>query len=115
MSSRAVSPIRAANAEADPRVRATRGALAAASAQRRPRLRERLDTLRAQVLLEKQGEVAREFDEIYTVERAVEVGSLDAVIPPASLRPTIIDTLDQALRSDSALSLLGVAHPSWVV
>ena len=37
--------------------------------------------------------VAAEFDAIHTVERAVEVGSLDEVIPASRLRPAVIDAL----------------------
>lgn len=77
----------------DPRVKQARAALDQAPPSARPRLREAYDTLVAKVLLEKQGEVAREFDAIHTVERAVRVGSLDAVIPPARLRPALIAAL----------------------
>ncbi|MBI4516260.1 MAG: biotin/lipoyl-binding protein [Deltaproteobacteria bacterium] len=47
----------------------------------------------AQVLLEKQAEVAAEFDAIHTVERARAVGSLAAIIPPAQLRPYLVRRL----------------------
>ena len=42
---------------------------------------------------EKLGEVAAEFDGIHSIHRAVEVGSVDAVISPAELRPRIIEAL----------------------
>lgn len=45
------------------------------------------------MLLEKRGEVARGFDAIHTVERAVQVGSLDAVIHPAQMREALIARL----------------------
>jgi acetyl/propionyl-CoA carboxylase alpha subunit/acetyl-CoA carboxylase carboxyltransferase component len=45
------------------------------------------------VKLEKQAEVAAEFDAIHTVERAREVGSLEAIFPAASLRQRLIDAL----------------------
>lgn len=80
-------------AQADVRLMNARQELEAAPASQRPQLRERLDRLEAQVLLEKRGEVAREFDAVHTVERAVEVGSLDAVISPDELRPAIIERL----------------------
>lgn len=80
----------------DPRVLEAGAAMKNAAAQERPRLREQLDKLRAQVTLEMQGQVAEEFDGIHTVERAVEVGSLDAVISPSALRPVIIAKLQDA-------------------
>jgi acetyl-CoA carboxylase carboxyltransferase component len=45
------------------------------------------------VKLEKQAEVAAEFDAIHTVERAREVGSLEAIFPAASLRQRLIEAL----------------------
>ncbi|MCB9547772.1 MAG: ATP-grasp domain-containing protein [Myxococcales bacterium] len=48
--------------------------------------------------LEHQGALAREFDAIHTVQRAVEVGSLDAVIPAARIRPALIEALRRGLR-----------------
>ena len=44
---------------------------------------------------EKLGEVAAEFDRIHSIHRAVEVGSVDAVIGAHELRPRIIDALEQ--------------------
>jgi hypothetical protein len=37
-----------------------------------------------------QAAVAREFDQIHSVDRALQVGSLDAVIAPRTLRPALI-------------------------
>ncbi len=82
-----------ARADADARVVASRRALASAAPADRPRLREQHEALYAQVLLEAQGDVAREFDAVHTVERAVRVGSLDAVIPAAALRPALIEAI----------------------
>jgi acetyl/propionyl-CoA carboxylase alpha subunit/acetyl-CoA carboxylase carboxyltransferase component len=45
------------------------------------------------VKLEKQAEVASEFDAIHTVERAREVGSLEAIFPAAGLRQRLIEAL----------------------
>jgi acetyl-CoA carboxylase carboxyltransferase component len=81
-------------AEADERILAARARLNEAISEKKPRLREELDQMFAQILLEKQAEVAREFDAIHTVERAVSVGSLDAVLRPALLRPALIAILD---------------------
>ena len=46
---------------------------------------------------EKISEVAAEFDGIHNIHRAVEVGSVDAVIPAARLRPEIIAVIERSL------------------
>jgi acetyl-CoA carboxylase carboxyltransferase component len=51
-----------------------------------PALREQLERVLAEVSLEKQTQVAAEFDQIHTVERAQKVGSLSAILPPEELR-----------------------------
>ena len=84
-----------ARALADERVKTAAGLLAAAPAAQRPKLREQLDAITERVTLEKQGEVAQEFDKVHSVQRAVEVGSLDGVISPDRLRPAIIEVLDR--------------------
>ena len=43
--------------------------------------------------LEKQAEVASEFDEIHSVERAREVGSLGAIWSPRTMRAMLIERL----------------------
>ena len=52
---------------------------------------------RQEVMLEKRGEVAAEFDAIHSVDRAVKVGSLDAAIDACDLRPRIISELEAML------------------
>ncbi|MBW2695048.1 MAG: ATP-grasp domain-containing protein [Deltaproteobacteria bacterium] len=59
--------------------------------------RQELDTLLREVTLEKQAEVAAEFDRIHSVERARDVGSLSDIIKPHSLRPHLIARLQAAL------------------
>ena len=44
-----------------------------------------------------QAELAREFDSVHSVERAKEVGSLNAIINPAELRPFLCDRVRQAV------------------
>jgi acetyl-CoA carboxylase carboxyltransferase component len=80
---------------ADKRVKEAQAALAAAAPAQRPKLREQLDAIIERVTLEKQGEVAAEFDSVHSVQRAVQVGSLDGVITPDRLRPAIIEVLDR--------------------
>jgi hypothetical protein len=45
----------------------------------------------------KLGEVASEFDRVHTVERALRVGSIDAIIPAARLRPDLIEALERGM------------------
>jgi len=56
----------------------------------RSELGARLAEVRAEVRAEKLAEVAAEFDRVHSVHRAVEVGSVDAVVSAAELRPRII-------------------------
>jgi acetyl-CoA carboxylase carboxyltransferase component len=81
--------------DADPRVRELREALQSASAVERGAGTARLREVRTVVRAEKLGEVATEFDRIHSIHRAVEVGSVDAVIGPGELRPRIIAALEK--------------------
>ena len=47
---------------------------------------------------EKLGQVAAEFDRIHNIQRAVDVGSVDAIIHPHELRPRIIETIEHHLK-----------------
>jgi acetyl-CoA carboxylase carboxyltransferase component len=53
-----------------------------------------LAELRAAVRVEKQNEVAAEFDAIHDIRRAVRVGSVDEVVAPNELRPRLVAALD---------------------
>jgi acetyl/propionyl-CoA carboxylase alpha subunit/acetyl-CoA carboxylase carboxyltransferase component len=80
----------------DERVRELESAAAAATdAVGRAGLLAELAELRATVRVEKLAEVATEFDSVHSIRRAVEVGSVDAVVQPGELRPAIV----RALRS----------------
>ena len=57
--------------------------------------------LRAATRAEKISEVAAEFDGIHNIHRAVDVGSVDAVIPAARLRPEIIEAIEKHLGSEA--------------
>jgi acetyl-CoA carboxylase carboxyltransferase component len=82
-----------ARALADPRVleeqRAVRVNPTAAA-------REALEAIIAEVTLEKQSEVGNEFDDIHSVERAREVGSLEEIISPSKMRAHLIAELEAA-------------------
>jgi acetyl-CoA carboxylase carboxyltransferase component len=81
---------------ADPRVRDLEARAGAAAGVERAALAAELDELRASVHAEKLGEVAAEFDRVHSIRRAVEVGSVDAVIRAAELRPRIIEAIGGA-------------------
>src|SRR3954452_870787 len=73
--------------EMDERIEAAEGA-------ERQRLRSARASLFEAVRAEKMGELAAKFDSIHSIQRAVEVGSVDAVIPAARLRPEIIEAIE---------------------
>ncbi|MGW6333422.1 ATP-binding protein [Nocardia rhamnosiphila] len=81
----------------DPRVRDLEARAANASGTDRATLTAELDELRSTVRTEKLGEVAAEFDRVHDIHRAVEVGSVDAVIRAAELRPRIIEAIEAHL------------------
>jgi acetyl-CoA carboxylase carboxyltransferase component len=83
---------------ADPRVADLQARVLEAGGAERPALAARLAEVRASVRAEKLGEVAAEFDRAHSIQRAVQVGSVDAIISPARLRPAIIEALERGLR-----------------
>ncbi|AGL17137.1 acetyl/propionyl-CoA carboxylase alpha subunit [Actinoplanes sp. N902-109] len=87
-----------ARTAADPRVRDLEAQAAAATGTDRAALTAQLDETRSSVRAEKLGEVATEFDRVHSIQRAVEVGSVDAVISAAELRPRIIEAIEAGLR-----------------
>jgi acetyl/propionyl-CoA carboxylase alpha subunit/acetyl-CoA carboxylase carboxyltransferase component len=87
-----------ARTAADLRVRDLETRVAAAVGADRAALTAELDELRTSVRAEKIGEVAAEFDRVHNIQRAVEVGSVDAVIRAAEMRPRIIELIESRLR-----------------
>jgi acetyl-CoA carboxylase carboxyltransferase component len=67
-----------------------------AAQQNGPDARGAYDAAYQEVLLEKQAELAAEFDAIHTVERARRVGSLEEIVAPAEIRPFLISRLRSA-------------------
>jgi len=67
-----------------------------------PRVVERLDGLVREVTLEKQAEMAAEFDRIHSVERARDVASLSEILEPQVLRAKLIASLRRALDAPPA-------------
>src|SRR6478672_6318862 len=84
-------------AAASPGVRDLEARIRDATGSVRSQLVVELAEVRASVRAEKIGEVAAEFDGIHDIYRAVEVGSVDAVIPAVRLRPEIISVIESGL------------------
>ncbi|MGC9670070.1 carboxyl transferase domain-containing protein [Planosporangium sp. 12N6] len=81
----------------DTRVAELEARVAAATGGERAALVTQLMDVRATVRAEKLGEVAAEFDGVHSIQRAVEVGSVDAIIRPEELRPQIIAAIERGL------------------
>jgi acetyl-CoA carboxylase carboxyltransferase component len=83
----------------DPRLRALEAEVAATGPPAdQAALRARLDELTLQVRNHKLGEVAEEFDRVHSVQRALQVGSVDRIIPAAALRPYLVDAVERGMR-----------------
>jgi len=63
----------------------------------RNKLQAQYSELQGEVLREKQGDVAAEFESVHTVQRARDVGSLDDILEASSLRPYIIQSLKEGM------------------
>jgi acetyl/propionyl-CoA carboxylase alpha subunit/acetyl-CoA carboxylase carboxyltransferase component len=81
----------------DTRVQALEQELAKADEEGKRRLRPRLAALMKSVRSEMLGEVADEFDRIHSVQRAVQMGSVDIILPPRDLRPWVISALETGM------------------
>lgn len=79
---------------ADQRVRDLESQVAEAFGADRSALSAELAETRQSVRAEKISEIAAEFDGVHSIRRAVEVGSVDAVIRAAELRPRIIGAIE---------------------
>ncbi len=82
----------------DPRVTELQARVGAASGAERAGLNTLLAEVQSAVRAEKLGEVAAEFDRVHSIQRAVEVGSVDAIIKAAELRPRIIEAVERGLK-----------------
>ncbi|AQX15994.1 fused acetyl/propionyl-CoA carboxylase subuit alpha/methylmalonyl-CoA decarboxylase subunit alpha [Tessaracoccus lapidicaptus] len=83
---------------ADPRVAELEAALRDAAPEQRAELQVELADVRAAVRAEKISEIAAEFDGVHNIHRAVAVGSVDRVIAPAELRPSIVEVIEAHAR-----------------
>ncbi|HYL46427.1 MAG TPA: carboxyl transferase domain-containing protein [Candidatus Limnocylindrales bacterium] len=86
-----------ARARKDPRLQALNDAMAKAEGAEKGRLRAQWNDLFKIVHSEKLGEMASEFDRVHSVQRALKVGALHRIIPPATLRPYLIDAVERGI------------------
>jgi acetyl-CoA carboxylase carboxyltransferase component len=86
-----------ARAKADPRVKALAEKLAVAPDEDRRARKADLDECLRAVRAEEVGKLAAEFDREHSIERALRVGSLHAIISPRSIRPYLIDALERGI------------------
>ncbi len=84
----------------DIRVTELEALAAKADGAERARLRADLAAVSASVRSEKLGEVASEFDQVHSVDRALRVGSVRTLIPAATLRPALIDAIERGIRRE---------------
>jgi acetyl/propionyl-CoA carboxylase alpha subunit/acetyl-CoA carboxylase carboxyltransferase component len=82
-----------ARVAADPRLREMVASLGPRASRHD---REALTQLRREVTLQKQSEMAAEFDAIHSVERAKRVGSLEAIVPARGMRRTLVEMLAES-------------------
>jgi len=92
-----------ARARKDLRLQALSQAMAQAEGVEKGRLRTRWDELFKVVHSEKLGEVADEFDRVHSVHRALQVGALNQIIPPADLRPYLIHAVERGMEKEKGL------------
>ncbi|MGA2457552.1 MAG: carboxyl transferase domain-containing protein [Terriglobales bacterium] len=86
-----------ARARKDPRLQEFTGAMAKAEGAEKGRLRAQWEEIFKVVHSEKLGEMAAEFDRVHSVQRALAVGALNHIIPPANLRPYLIDAVQRGI------------------
>ncbi len=86
-----------AKARKDARLQALGHAMAKAEGAEKGRLHAQWDELFKVIHSEKLGEMATEFDRVHSVQRALDVGALDYIIPPANLRPYLIHAVERGI------------------
>jgi acetyl/propionyl-CoA carboxylase alpha subunit/acetyl-CoA carboxylase carboxyltransferase component len=104
-----------ARTERDPRLVALRDRMAVAGEGDAAALRATYEQAHQAVRAEKLGEVAAEFDGIHTIQRALQVGSVDRIIAAAELRPFIVDALERGMArsADTGAGQSGRCNQLW--
>jgi acetyl/propionyl-CoA carboxylase alpha subunit/acetyl-CoA carboxylase carboxyltransferase component len=85
---------------ADPRIAGLQARIAEATAHGddASRLRAELASAWPAVHSEKLGQVADEFDNVHSIERARDVGSVHVIVPAARLRPYLVDAVQRGMQ-----------------
>jgi acetyl/propionyl-CoA carboxylase alpha subunit/acetyl-CoA carboxylase carboxyltransferase component len=86
----------------DERLQALNEAILRADAAERGRLRAQWNEIFKIAYSEKLGEMANEFDRVHSVFRALKVGALNHIIPPANLRPYLINAVERGIQKEEA-------------
>ncbi len=84
-------------AERDARITSLGEKLDLSEGADRVRLLAEFDQLQKEVQAEKRGEFAEKFDTIHSVQRAMDVGSIDAVIDPGRLRAYLVSAVERGM------------------
>ena len=84
-------------ARADTRLEALTQAITKAEGVEKNRLRAEWNELYKIIHSEKLGDVAYEFDQIHSVDRALKVGALNQILPAARLRPFLIEAVERGM------------------
>jgi acetyl/propionyl-CoA carboxylase alpha subunit/acetyl-CoA carboxylase carboxyltransferase component len=101
-----------ARTAADPRVTGLEARVfATTEPEKKAELASELVEVRASVRAEKLSALAAEFDAIHSIQRAVEVGSVDAVIPAGSLRSAIAESVDAWMSTPHTIVSVGRTGP----
>jgi acetyl/propionyl-CoA carboxylase alpha subunit/acetyl-CoA carboxylase carboxyltransferase component len=95
-----------ARAKKDPRLQDLSQSIVKAEGAEKIRLQTQWEELFKVVHSEKLGEMAAEFDHVHSVQRALDVGALNCIIPPADLRPYLIHAVERGIAKEEE-SLLG--------
>ena len=90
--------------DADKRIVDLREKIALAKGAERVAFLAELAELRPVVRAEKLGQKAAEYDAVHTIQRAREMGSVDAIIPAENLRPELIAALERGIERALAKS-----------
>lgn len=92
-------------ARKDPRLETLSETMGRATGVEKRQLRAQWSQLFKAVHSEKLGEVADEFDRVHNVQRALRVGALHYILPPADLRPYLIHAVERGMEKYSRLEV----------
>ena len=86
----------------DERLEALNAAMLQAEGEKKAALRSEWNEMFKLVYSEKLGEMASEFDRVHSVHRALSVGALNCILPPADLRPYLIRAVERGMEAENA-------------